>query len=185
MSSVVIISGSPNPASRLSGLTSYVARALKEKTGIVATDLQVSSLPAEDLVLARWDSPAIEAANRLVAEADAVIVASPVYKASFSGILKTYLDLLPQKGLERKIVMPLFIGGTIAHLLAIEYGLKPILSVLGARRFVSGVYAVDGQVTRAEGADGAGGFVLESDLKLRLDAAVDELIAELRAKTSA
>jgi FMN reductase len=59
--------------------------------------INVSDLPAEDLISAHFD-PAIQQANELVEKADAIIVASPVYKASYTGVFKTYLDLLPQKG---------------------------------------------------------------------------------------
>ncbi|MCH1932822.1 NAD(P)H-dependent oxidoreductase, partial [Shewanella sp. A25] len=85
---------------------------------------------------AKYNSEAILATNKKVEEADAVIVASQVYKASFTGILKTYLDLLPQKGLENKIVLPLMLGGTISHLLAIDYSLKPVLASLGAENII-------------------------------------------------
>jgi len=64
-------------------------------------------LPAEDLIKARFDSEAILNANKKVAEADGVIIASPVYKAAYTGILKTYLDLLPQKGFAEKTIFPL------------------------------------------------------------------------------
>jgi FMN reductase len=46
--------------------------------------------------------------------------------------LKTYLDLLPQKALVGKRIVPIAIGGSLGHLLAIENALKPVLSVLGA-----------------------------------------------------
>ena len=58
---------------------------------------------------ADFNSPAIKQAIAAV-EGAAVIIASPVYKASYSGALKTILDILPQKGLQGKVVLPLFIG---------------------------------------------------------------------------
>lgn len=58
----------------------------------------MAELPAEDLIHTKFESEAIVKANGLVAEADAVIVVSPVYKASYTGVLKTFLDLVPQKG---------------------------------------------------------------------------------------
>lgn len=72
-----------------------------------------------------------------------VVIASPVYKASYTGILKAFLDLLPQTGLKGKVTLPLFIGGTIAHLLSLDYTLKPLLSVLGSRNIVGGVFTID------------------------------------------
>jgi FMN reductase len=107
-----------------------------------------------------------------VEKADAIIVASPVYKASYTGVLKTYLDLLPQKGLAQKIILPLFIGGSIAHLLTIDYALKPVLSVLGARTILAGVYVVDSLVKRNE----QGQVELATEVKQRLDDSLQELL---------
>lgn len=180
MSKVVFIIATPNPSSRLIGVTDYFHQELAGR-GIDTATIQVTSLPAEDLILARWDSPAIAKANALVESADAVVIASPVYKASYSGILKTYLDLLPQKGLVDKIVAPVFIGGTLAHLLSIDYSLKPVLSSIGARHFISPIYATDSQVTRS-GQDGAAAFSLSDELTERLSGSIEELVSDLRLR---
>jgi FMN reductase len=105
-----------------------------------------------------------------------------VYKASFSGIIKTFLDLLPQNGLSGKVVTPLFIGGSIAHLLTIDYALKPVLSALGVNHFGTSVYAVDTQITRVEGSGSEPTFELHQDLKLRLDATLANLNEQLGGK---
>ncbi|OBZ15386.1 NADPH-dependent FMN reductase [Bacillus sp. FJAT-26390] len=178
MPNIVIISGSPNASSRLNGITQYVEQQLHEKD-LSVNLITVVSLPAEDLIHARFGSPAIVEANKLVEEADAVIIASPVYKASFTGVLKTFLDLLPQKGLDGKIIAPLFIGGTIAHLLSIDYSLKPVLASMGAKLYVSGVYAVDSQINRTQEPNEAPVFELNEELTLRLTDTVNELVHEL------
>ncbi|WP_042168860.1 NADPH-dependent FMN reductase [Paenibacillus gorillae] len=181
MSKVVILSGSPNPGSRLSGITQYVESQLSEQ-GISFEHVVVASLPAEDLIHAKFDSkPIIEAAAKVEA-AEAVIIASPVYKASFTGVLKTFLDLLPQKGLSGKFVTPLFLGGTIAHLLSIDYSLKPVLSSLNAKHFGSGVYAIDSQIARLDSGVGESQFQLNDELKERLDATITELVDELKRR---
>lgn len=175
MANVVIISGSPTANSRLFGLVQHSEAHLK-KQGHEVVHLQVVDIPAEDLIKANFGSPAVLAALAEVERADAVIIASPVYKASFTGVLKTFLDLIPQKGFQRKIIVPLFIGGTIAHLLAIDYTIKPVASALGATHFLSGVYAIDQQVERLEG----GGFRLTEELTSRLDGALAQLEEELQ-----
>lgn len=182
MPNIVIISGSPNASSRLNGITQYVEQQLIEKN--IAVDLiTVVSLPAEDLIHARFGSPAIVEANKLVENADAVIIASPVYKASFTGVLKTFLDLLPQKGLDGKIIAPLFIGGTIAHLLSIDYSLKPVLASMGAKIYVSGVYAVDSQINRTQEPNEEPVFEINEELSLRLNETVNELARELTLRS--
>jgi FMN reductase len=174
MIKIAIISGSPAEQSRLNGLLQEV-RSTAEAQGWNVEEVQVRKIPPEDLIHCRFDSPSILENNRIVEEADAVVVATPIYKASYSGVLKTFLDLLPQKGLKQKIVLPIAIGGTIAHLLAIDYALKPVLSSLGANHILGGVYALDSQVTRLEG----DGLALDDELKSRLDHSLSEWVRQV------
>ncbi|BBI32281.1 NADPH-dependent FMN reductase [Cohnella abietis] len=174
MSHIVIISGSPTPGSRLNGLIDHVESKSAEK-GIKISHIRVSELPAEALLHANFKDEQILAALALVESASGVVIASPVYKASFTGILKAFLDLLPQTGLKGKVTLPLFIGGTIAHLLALDYALKPVLSVLGSRNILGGVYAIDQWIERRDG----GGFELSEELQERLDRSVEELSEEI------
>lgn len=174
MSDVVIISGSPSASSRLYGVLDVAAGALRE-AGLAAAWIHVRELPAEDLLHARFDSPSVEKAVRLVEQADAVIVATPVYKASYTGILKAFLDVLPQKGLADKLVLPIAIGGTIAHLLMIDYALKPVLFALGAQHVLGGVYVQDAHVVRTERGD----FELAEEVAQRLDDALKRFIREI------
>ncbi|MEK5161976.1 NADPH-dependent FMN reductase [Paenibacillus sp. FSL R5-0527] len=177
MAKVTIINGSPTPGSRLTAVLSLTEELLG-KEGFEVRNLNVGELPPEDLIHTKFESAAIVKANAMVAEADAVIVASPVYQASYTGVLKTFLDLIPQKGLAGKVVLPLFIGGSLAHLLTIDYALKPVLSVLGARYILGGVYTVDSQVVRKE----EGGYEIAEELKLRLEENVKELVRETKLR---
>ncbi|OBR62568.1 FMN reductase (NADPH) [Paenibacillus oryzae] len=174
MAKIVIVSGTPNRNSRLYGLIHYSEAKLREY-GHEVSFIHVAELPPEDLIRANFGSPEIKAAQGLVAEADAVIVASPVYKASYTGILKTFLDLVPERGLHGKLSLPLFIGGTIAHLLAVDYSLKPVLTALGARHIMGGVYATDQLVDRLP----EGGYKLAEEITIRLDASLEQLNEEL------
>ncbi|MBM7572692.1 NADPH-dependent FMN reductase [Aquibacillus albus] len=145
MKKIVVISGCPSNSSRLYGVIDQVIEKLEQREMDV-DHIEVFNLPADDLIHAKFDSDEIKASNSLVQQADAVVIATPVYKASFSGILKSYLDLLPQKGLENKNIFLIVMGGTIAHLLSIEYALKPVLSVLGATHIEKEVFIQDSQV---------------------------------------
>jgi FMN reductase len=174
---VTVINGSPTPGSRLGAVIALTEELLRGE-GFEVSHLNVGELPPEDLIHTKFESEAIVKANALVAGADAIIVASPVYQASYTGVLKTFLDLVPQKGLAGKVVLPLFIGGSLAHLLTIDYALKPVLSVLGARYILGGVYTVDAQVARTE----AGGFKIAEELRSRLEENVKELVRETRLR---
>ncbi|AOZ92479.1 NADPH-dependent FMN reductase [Paenibacillus crassostreae] len=178
MAKIVVINGNPSLTSRLQAVIEYLEKILSD-SGIEVSRIDVAKLPPEDLIHTKFESEPIVKANGLLAEADAVIVASPVYKASYTGVLKTFLDLVPQKGFAGKITLPLFIGGSMAHLLAIDYALKPVLSALGARYILGGVYTVDSQVVRKED----GGMEIAEELKLRLNAALEELVSETRLRS--
>jgi FMN reductase len=173
LAKIVVINGTPSLVSRINAVIEY-AEADLVRRGFEVDRINVAELPAEDLIHTKFESEAIVKANGLVAEADAVIVVSPVYKASYTGVLKTFLDLVPQKGLAGKVVLPLFMGGSLAHLLSIDYALKPVLSVLGARYILGGVYAVDSQVVRND----QGQVEVAEELQLRLNAVLEELAEE-------
>lgn len=175
MSKIAVISGSPASNSRLYGLIEYVEGQLAA-AGHEVTRINVADLPAEALVKAQFGNEELQRATALVGEADGVVIASPVYKAAYTGLLKTFLDLLPQTGLKGKITYPLFVGGTIAHLLSIDYALKPVVAALGGRIVLGGVYAIDPWIERLEG----GGYGLADELKERLDRSTGEFIEELR-----
>src|ERR1700742_923072 len=124
MSSVLIISGSPSATSRTERLARSIATRIEQKD-VRASLLDVRDLPAADLLHARFDAPSLVEATARVAEADGIVVATPIYKAAYSGLLKTFLDVLPQFGLRNKVVLPIATGGTTAHVLAIDYALRP------------------------------------------------------------
>ena len=149
MSNIVIISGSPSQPSRSSAISSYLENLLIKEGKRVST-IHVRDLPAEDLLFANFNSPEIKEAQSLVEQAKGLIVVSPVYKASYPGVLKAFLDLIPEKGLLNKVVLPVVTGGTLAHLLSIEYAFNPVFSVLGSQEIVNGVYMVDSQVSYKE-----------------------------------
>ena len=177
MADVVLINGAPNLSSRLNGLLSY-AVALLENEGVDYEIIQIHQLPAEDLMTASFSSQAIQKANETVERAGGVIILTPVFKGSYSGILKSYLDLIPQKGFEDKIILPLVIGGTLNHLLAVDYALKPVLSVLGAKQFASSTYVLDQHIERV----GNQQFILSSEIEGRVKNSVKEVIAYLSNK---
>lgn len=136
--------------------------------------IAIRELAAHALLLGEASHPSVQHAVDLVRRADAIVVATPVYKAAYSGVLKVFLDLLPQSALRDKTVLPLATGGSPHHMLALDYALRPVLQSLAARHILPGVYATDGQVTlQPEGA-----YQLQADLAQRLDDATDTLASE-------
>ncbi|MGC3000219.1 NADPH-dependent FMN reductase [Streptomyces sp. G35A] len=152
MATVLSVSGSPSAASRTNRLLRHLDRRL-EAQGHEVVPLDVRALPAEALLGADVRHPAVVEAIGLFARADGVVVGTPVYKASYSGVLKALLDLLPQYALTGKTVLPLATGGTTAHVLAIDYALRPVLNSMGAAHIVQGWFTLDQDITVHE--DGA------------------------------
>lgn len=151
MSSILLVSASPSRPSRTAALLDHVA-SLVTDAGHHAVRLDVISLPAEALLRADTTDDAVQAALVEVELADAVVIGTPVYKASYSGALKAFLDLLPQRALAGKTVLPLATGGTIAHLLSIDYALRPVLQSLCPRHVVPGRFVLDTHLEK-EGPD--------------------------------
>ncbi|MCX5441935.1 NADPH-dependent FMN reductase [Streptomyces sp. NBC_00056] len=148
MATVLSISGSPSATSRTARLLRHLDARL-EAQGHDVIALDVRTLPAEALLGADFAHPAIVEATELLARADGVVVATPVYKAAYSGLLKALLDLLPQYGLDGKTVLPLATGGTTAHVLALDYALRPVLNSMGADHIVQGWFTLDKDITVA------------------------------------
>lgn len=142
---VVSLGGSPSQRSR-SGVLLELAKRWLQQQGVEVVSYQVRDFPAEDLLHARFDSAMVINLLQHIEQADGLLIATPVYKASFSGALKTLLDLLPERALDGKVVLPLATGGTVAHLLAVDYALKPVLNALKAQEILHGVFADDSQV---------------------------------------
>jgi len=177
MPSIPTITGSPSAVSR-SALLAHTLDEQLEQAGHATRLLNVRDLPAQPLLTADTKDLRIAAALRALAPVDAVVVATPIYKAAYSGILKAFLDLLPQTALQGKVVLPLATGGSPAHLLAVDYALRPVLNALGARHILSTVFAADAQMT----GDAVTGYALSQDIAARLLAGVRELNASLAAR---
>lgn len=173
MLDVITIAGSPSATSRSTAVLEHTRRTLEQR-GLGTWGINVRDLPPEDLVYGRYDSASIAESAALIGQARAVIVGTPVYKAAYSGVLKAFFDLLPQRALVGKLVLPIVTGGSPGHMLAIDYALRPLLGALGAQHVLQGVYIMDTQIKL----DGSG---LELDLGVseRLDNALDYLVDEL------
>ncbi|MFE9899119.1 NADPH-dependent FMN reductase [Streptomyces achromogenes] len=146
MATVLSVSGSPSASSRTNRLLRHLDQRLIAH-GHHVVPLDVRTIPPEALLGADFRHPAILEVTELFARADGVVVGSPVYKAAYSGVLKALLDLLPQYALRGKTVLPLATGGSTAHVLAIDYALRPVLNSMGASHIVQGWFTLDQDIT--------------------------------------
>jgi len=139
----VLISGSPSATSKSRALLERARERLRD-AGWDTVLIDLSTLPA-DALLGRGASDGVTRALTAVQQARLVIAASPVYRATYSGLLKVFFDLLPQDGLAGKIAVPILTGGSPAHLLALDHGFRPLFTSVGATVVAAGVYGSDAQ----------------------------------------
>jgi len=111
--------------------------------------------------------------------ADGLIVATPIYKASYTGLLKAFLDILPQFALAGKAALPLATGGSPAHVLALDYGLRPVLHSMGVRHVVQSFFLVQSQFSVVDGK-----LAVEDDVASQLNNAIDHFRLSLSSEPS-
>jgi len=140
---VVGVSGSPAAASRSRRLLEEVLSALGA-AGAATTLVDLAALPA-DALLGRRASADVEDALAAVAAADIIAVSTPVYRATYSGLLKVFCDLFAPGALAGKVAIPIATGGGPAHALCIDHGLRPLLASVGAVVVAAGIYGTDAE----------------------------------------
>ena len=175
--SVLLIAGSPTEHSRSATLLDGVEERLHASVDdrrLRVDRLRIRDLSPQALLLADWGHASVVRAIEQVTNARALVIATPVYKAAYSGVLKVFLDLLPQTALKGKAVLPLATGGSPHHMLALDYALRPVLQSLGARHILPGVYASDSQIPK----DDSGDYRIEGEIAQRLDDATHLLLHE-------
>lgn len=160
------ISGSPSATSKSRVLVEH-ALAQLEKRGAAIRLIDLATLPG-DALLARASASQVTDALARVAEARIVVAGTPVYRATYSGLLKVFFDLLPQDALVGKVGLPIVTGHGMAHSLALDHGLRPLFASIGATVVAHGVYATSEQF--ADGAPAA-------ELRAAVDRAAREAVA--------
>jgi SsuE family FMN reductase len=172
MSTVLSISASPNLVSSTHALVTHVNRRILGAGHSVQT-LQVRDLPSGPLLAGDTTDPAINDAIRAVRSANAIVVGTPVYQAAYSGLLKVFLDLLPQFAFRGKAVLPLVTGGSSAHVLAVDYALRPVLAQLGAAHIGQGWFVPSSHIRQW----GDGGVLIDPASLAPVAQVTDEFLA--------
>jgi FMN reductase len=163
--SAVGISGSPGARSKSRTLLERALVALSD-CGATTTLIDLAGLPA-DALLGRRRANEVENALGRVSQATIIVASTPVYRATYSGLLKVFFDLLPVDGLVGKTAIPIATGGSSAHQLVIDHGLRPLFASVGAVTTSTGVYGTDSAFENG---------VPHDSLVARLDTAIAEAI---------
>jgi FMN reductase len=145
---VLGVVGNPRPGSRTLGVVQRVGAA-------VANALPGSFGGAIDLIelaheLFTFGAPGVQAALERTMAADVLVVGSPVYKASYTGVLKAFCDHVAHGQLAGKPTIPVMVGGSLQHFLALDDHLRPLLVELGGTCLSPGLYVVETELDRLD-----------------------------------
>lgn len=138
---VRVIIGNPNPGGRTTTIGEAVGRAVAEARG--GDEVVVHELAEVASGLFEWGNAEVAALGDLVASADVNVFACPTYKATYTGLLKAFLDSFGNDGLFGTRAVPVMVGAAPIHALAPEVHLRPLLVELGASVPTRGLYVLD------------------------------------------
>lgn len=143
----VVSAGLSNPSStrlladRLAAAVAAVAARDGEELHLGTIELRELAHPLADHLLTGFATDTLAAALASVTSADGLIVVTPVFSGSYSGLFKSFFDVIEPGALRGMPVLLAATGGTARHSLALEHALRPLLSYLGALTVPTAVYA--------------------------------------------
>ena len=161
MTALAVISGGlrePSSTRLLADRIEAAVRAELAESGTAARSSFVELRPLGraimDAMLTGFAGPELERAFELVSAADGVIAVTPAFNASFSGLFKSFFDVLPEDTLSDMPILIAATGGTERHSLVLEHALRPMFSYLHAVVSPTGVYAATDDFGAQAGASG-------------------------------
>ncbi|HEX4633467.1 MAG TPA: NAD(P)H-dependent oxidoreductase [Gemmatimonadales bacterium] len=137
------ISGSPRRTSKSRLLVERVLDELRD-SGAEVQLIDLGALPA-DALLGRGTDPLVTAALEAASQGHIIVAGTPVYRATYTGLLKTFFDLFPRDALAGAVGVPVVTGAGPEHALAVDHGLRPLFASLGARTIAAAIYATEAQ----------------------------------------
>jgi FMN reductase len=143
--SVTIVVGNPKPRSRTFEAATLVAQKLTGSAPDLSVDL--TDLGAG---LLDWADPKVAETVAAVQASELVIFASPTYKATYTGLLKLFIDRFSAGSLHGVTAVPLMLGGHWRHYLACDLLLKPVLVEIGATCPTRGLFLLDSDYAESE-----------------------------------
>jgi FMN reductase len=169
---IVFITSSPSAKSRSSFLADFVEKQIRAN-GHRATAYAVTDFDATDLILGRSDGPAVTAFVQTVKGADALVLATPVYKATYTGALKTVVDLIPPDALEGRLALGIATTRLGDHAASVDAAYRSLFAFFRART-LDPLVLLDREL-----ASGPEGFAFEEAGRARVDRSVQALLAAL------
>ncbi|MST31521.1 NADPH-dependent oxidoreductase [Acidimicrobiaceae bacterium USS-CC1] len=144
-SAVSVVVGNPKPGSRTLAVARAVAEVAAHATGQSGPPWVLDLADHRDDLL-DFSSARIPPLVEALGRCRIAIVASPTYKATYSGLLKAFFDWVPQTGMSGVAAVPVMVAATANHALAVEVHLRPLLVEVGAMVPTRGIFFTEGQL---------------------------------------
>lgn len=128
-------------ADQLAAATDRALRLHDEQVQVEVIDLRDLAHALTDHLLTGFPSGPLAEAIEMVRHADAVIAVTPIFSASYSGLFKTFFDVLEDGSLDGRPVLVGATAGTARHSLALEFAVRPLFAYLRARVMPTAVFA--------------------------------------------
>ncbi|WP_426563191.1 FMN reductase [Angustibacter sp. McL0619] len=144
---VVVTAGLSQPSStrlladRLAAATSRAMAERGEAVDVRVVELRELANELTNHLLTGFPSGALAEAVEAVRTADALIAVTPIFNASYSGLFKTFFDVLDEGSLDGVPVLLAATGGTARHSLAVDFAMRPLFAYLRADAVATGVFA--------------------------------------------
>jgi FMN reductase len=147
---VVVVCGNPKTNSRTLGVAEAVAKRAATAAGRENITTHIIDLGNFGGQLFDWSSESVKAEVAALSGADLAVIASPTYKASYTGLLKAFLDWFGQTGLAGVVAIPVMVGGSAIHALAPEVFLRPLVVEVGAIVATRGLFILDTELDQLD-----------------------------------
>ncbi len=174
---VAVVTGSWKPPSRTRTLADSIAHAISRRRSVDLTVIDLAEVGAKvsSLISREEISPDVEQLFAAVENADLLIVGSPIFKASYTGLFKHFFDLFPPTALSGLPVILSATGGSDRHALALEHQFRPLFSFFNAAPVPTTIYATDRDVDYSA--------VKNDQIGERIERAVDEALAAVSVRS--
>ena len=169
MGKVIVFSGSFNRPSKTTALVNYIGKEVAKKFGTEVVTYDLLDV-GNTLGLAQRADKLEPKGQQIIEEltlADALVIGSPVYKGSYPGLFKHFIDLIEPERLYGKPVLLSATGGGDRHALMVEHQLRPLFGFFMAHSLPTAIYAAARDF-------GPNNEIRSQDLVSRIDKAVNQ-----------
>ena len=149
---ITTLVGNPRVGSRTRLAADAVAGSLAQLAQDVGRDVEQHVVELAELMgeLFAFPSEAADAAVALARSSDLLVVASPTYKATYTGLLKAYFDRFGSNALAGVVAVPLMLGGAPVHTLAVDCHFHPLLLEIGASCPTRGLFILESELEQLD-----------------------------------